>query len=95
MAEKLPAKLTFEEALAELEDITSKLEGGREPPEESIKLYERGSLLRKFCEDKLKQAEGTWKILKKKKNGKVELETISSESIPEPDELSGSQDSIF
>ncbi len=49
--------LSFETALAALEDIVARLEGGKVELEESIKIYERGEALRKHCEAKLKEAE--------------------------------------
>ncbi len=49
--------LTFEKALAQLEDIVAKLEGGKVDLEDSIKLYEKGEALKKHCENKLKEAE--------------------------------------
>lgn len=51
------AKLPFEAALAELEGIVEKLEKGNVALEESIKLYERGEILRKRCEALLNDAE--------------------------------------
>lgn len=48
--------VSFEEALLELERVVKHLEDGRMPLEESLKLYERGSALKAFCEDKLKSA---------------------------------------
>jgi exodeoxyribonuclease VII small subunit len=50
------ANLTFEQALAELEDIVSKLESGQAPLEESIELYERGAQLKAHCEARLEAA---------------------------------------
>ncbi|MCQ8185739.1 exodeoxyribonuclease VII small subunit [Parvularcula maris] len=47
------AKLSFEDALKELEQIISKLEGGDVPLEQSIDLYERGAALRSHCEKTL------------------------------------------
>jgi exodeoxyribonuclease VII small subunit len=49
--------LTFEKALAALEDIVARLEGGKVDLEDSIKLYERGEALKKHCEAKLAEAE--------------------------------------
>jgi len=51
------AKLSFEEALAELEGIVKQLEGGQGRLEDAIAAYERGAALRKHCEDKLAEAE--------------------------------------
>lgn len=50
-------ELSFEEAMAELEAVVSKLEGGEAPLDQSITLYERGEALRKRCDDRLKEAE--------------------------------------
>lgn len=49
--------LSFEQAMAELEQVVGKLERGDVALEESIALYERGALLKKRCETKLKEAE--------------------------------------
>lgn len=49
--------LSFEKALAELEDIVSKLESGKAELEQSIALYERGAKLKAHCEAKLKSAQ--------------------------------------
>ena len=51
------AKLSFEKALAELEQIVQKLERGDVPLEESVTIYERGEALKRRCEDLLRQAE--------------------------------------
>lgn len=50
-------EMSFEQALAALEDVVRRLEGGQVPLEQSIDLYERGESLRKHCEDRLKAAE--------------------------------------
>lgn len=59
MADTLPpiADLTFENALAELEQIVSRLERGDVPLAESIAIYERGESLKQHCETLLKEAE--------------------------------------
>ncbi|MCZ7660809.1 MAG: exodeoxyribonuclease VII small subunit [Xanthobacteraceae bacterium] len=51
------AKLTFEKALAELEQIVQRLERGDVALEESVTIYERGETLKRRCEELLKQAE--------------------------------------
>ena len=51
------SSLSFEKALASLEDIVARLEAGKVDLEESIKIYERGEALRKHCEAKLAEAE--------------------------------------
>lgn len=49
--------MSFEDALAELESIVRKLEGGQVSLEESIEIYTRGTQLKQLCESKLKSAE--------------------------------------
>jgi exodeoxyribonuclease VII small subunit len=51
------SKLSFEDALAELEQIVRGLEGGQQKLEDAITAYERGAALRKHCETKLAEAE--------------------------------------
>ncbi|MBK4214988.1 exodeoxyribonuclease VII small subunit [Paracoccus caeni] len=50
-------KLSFEDAMRELEATVNKLETGEATLEESIALYERGAELRKHCEARLRDAE--------------------------------------
>lgn len=50
-------KLSFEEALAELEGIVRQLEAGDVELEKSIAIYERGAALKAHCEARLKSAE--------------------------------------
>ncbi len=57
MTEKKISDMSFEEALAALEQVVGQLEGGQVPLEKSIALYERGDALRKHCEAKLSEAE--------------------------------------
>jgi exodeoxyribonuclease VII small subunit len=59
MADSPPeiASLTFEKALAELEQIVRSLEGGNVPLEESITIYARGEALKAHCDKLLKVAE--------------------------------------
>lgn len=57
MTEKPISDLSFEEAMAALEQVVGRLERGEVPLEESIALYERGAALKAHCEAKLKDAE--------------------------------------
>lgn len=50
-------EMTFEQAMAELEQVVGKLERGDVALDDSIALYERGAALKKRCETKLKEAE--------------------------------------
>lgn len=55
--EKAVEELTYEEALAELEEIVSALEGEQNRLEEAIKLFERGQALAGRCGVLLEAAE--------------------------------------
>lgn len=50
-------RLSFEEALAALEQVVRRLESGDEPLEQSIALYERGEALRLHCQARLDAAQ--------------------------------------
>ncbi len=63
--------MSFETAMAELEQIVAKLEKGDVELEESITIYERGEALRAHCDALLKKAEA-----------KVEKITLSADGKP-------------
>ena len=50
-------ELSYEQALAELEEIVASLEANKLPLEESMKLFERGQALTKRCLELLDKAE--------------------------------------
>jgi exodeoxyribonuclease VII small subunit len=62
-------KERFEDALKKLEKIVSKLEEGEIPLEESLKLFEEGIRLSRFCNQKLDEVEKKVEILLKGKDG--------------------------
>jgi len=49
--------MSFEAALAELEQVVTRLERGDVPLEDSITLYERGAKLKAHCEARLQAAQ--------------------------------------
>jgi exodeoxyribonuclease VII small subunit len=51
------SKLSFEEAMKQLEEVVRALESGNVELEKSIALYEEGAKLKAHCEKKLKEAE--------------------------------------
>jgi exodeoxyribonuclease VII small subunit len=61
MAETNPpadiAAMSFEDALAELEQIVRRLEAGQVKLDEAILSYERGAQLKQHCEKKLIEAQ--------------------------------------
>jgi exodeoxyribonuclease VII small subunit len=65
-------KKTFESALSQLESIVARLEDGDLPLEESLKLFEEGIRLSRFCNQKLNEAQEKVEILLKGEEGGVE-----------------------
>lgn len=63
------ATKTLEQAIEKLEAIVDELEQGDLPLEETIKKFEEGMELSKFCTDKLNQAEQKLKKLVKTEDG--------------------------
>ncbi len=68
------AELSFEKALAELEDIVSKLEKGGLSLTESLSLFEKGVKRAKFLREELGKAEKKTEILLKDESGEVKAE---------------------
>jgi len=67
------AGMSFEDALAELERIVKGLEGGQQKLEEAIGAYERGSALRRHCEQKLAEAEQRVQAIVERADGSIGL----------------------
>ena len=63
--------LSFEAALAQLEEIVGKLESGRAPLAESIAIYERGEALKAHCEALLRTAEARIEKITLSREGKA------------------------
>lgn len=72
-------KLSFEDALSNLEDIVQKLEGGTVELEESIEIYTRGQQLKAHCESKLKDAQARIEKIVVGSGGKVTTEAANIE----------------
>ncbi len=53
MSESIQKDLTFEQAMARLEEITGNMESGKLTLDESIAAFEEGSKLVKYCREKL------------------------------------------
>ena len=56
-------ELTFEEAMARLEEIVSLLENGKSPLDESLSAFEEGVALINLCNTKLTEAEQRVRVL--------------------------------
>jgi len=60
---KPSGEVSFEAALAELEKIVARMEGGELPLEEALATHRRGLELARFCQQKLEAAQQQVKVL--------------------------------
>jgi exodeoxyribonuclease VII small subunit len=74
-----PAELPFEERLARLEQIVTKLESGDVGLDESLKLYAEGAGLIKDCRKTLAEAEKKIAKLTEDAAGKLATEPLDAE----------------
>ena len=72
-------KLSFEEALGELETIVRDLETGKAKLEDSITSYERGTALKKHCESKLSEAQSKIEKISIKEDGSLSTEAFKEQ----------------
>ena len=75
----MPKKNSFEKALNRLEEIVNKLESGELSLDESLKIFQEGIELSRFCTKKLQDAETKVKKLIKDSSGKFKLEDFELE----------------
>ena len=66
----------FEGALKRLEEIVAKLEAGELSLEDSVKLFEEGMEISRFCGKKLDDAERRVEILLKRADGELSEEAF-------------------
>ncbi len=69
-------KMSFEEALEELKAIVSRLEQGEGKLDEAIGAYERGALLKRHCDAKLREAEAKIEKISLAADGSVKTEPL-------------------
>jgi exodeoxyribonuclease VII small subunit len=72
-----PEEHDFEQALAELEKLVQKLEGGELPLDEALKTFERGIELTRHCQAALKTAQQKVEILLKR-SGQIEVQPFET-----------------
>jgi exodeoxyribonuclease VII small subunit len=68
------ARMSFEDAFAELEAIVRRLEEGSSKLDEAIAAYERGVALKRHCEEKLQEAQSRVEKIVLGPNGQVTAE---------------------
>ena len=64
-------ELKFEDGLKRLEEIVAKLESGNLSLDESLKLFEEGVKLVRFCNERLAEAQQKVKLLTKDQAGNI------------------------
>ena len=73
------AKKTFELSLAELEDITRELDNNELSLDDSLKKFDKGMELIKFCSTKLDQAQKKVDLLLQK-DGEIKTEPFNNDT---------------
>jgi exodeoxyribonuclease VII small subunit len=68
---KVVAKMKFEDGLAVLEDLVTRVEGGRLPLDKSLEAYEVASELVSFLRGLLGEAEGKLKTIHENAAGEI------------------------
>jgi exodeoxyribonuclease VII small subunit len=76
MASPKSKSMTFEEAYQKLESIVETLEKGDSTLEASMKLFEEGMALSRYCSDKLNEAEKRLVKLVKQEDDAFQLELM-------------------
>ncbi|QEO17884.1 exodeoxyribonuclease VII small subunit [Acetobacter vaccinii] len=72
-------KLSFEDALSELEKIVRGLEGGQMKLEDAIAAYERGAALRQHCEARLSEAEARVQAIVQRSDGSLDMKPMDQD----------------
>jgi len=72
------AKLSFEEAMAKLEEIIQKMDSSEVKLEDAVSLYEEGVKLKKICEEKLQSAKMKIEKITLSPNGKISTEKFGN-----------------
>lgn len=69
-------KLSFEDALKELESLKIKMESGNIPLDDALMLFERGNTLKTHCESILAKAKMKVEKIIDNKDGSIDVEAF-------------------
>lgn len=72
---------TFESAFERLEQILAKMNSGKTPLDESLKLFEEADKLIRFCSARLNSAEKKVEMLIKNRNGEIALDEMGKPAV--------------
>jgi len=75
----MAAKKTFEDSMAQLEEIVKELESGQLPLEKALKKFEQGMKHSAFCFERLDETEKRVKVLLKDNQGVVQEDFFDEE----------------
>ena len=75
----MAAKKTFEDSMAQLEEIVKELESGQLPLEKALKKFEQGMKHSSFCFERLDETEKRVKVLLKDNQGVVQEDFFDEE----------------
>ena len=73
---ELLEKMTFEDAMDELESIVNALDKGDVSLDEAIAAYDRGSVLKDHCEKRLNQAKMKVETIQSEENGELKTDKL-------------------
>ena len=88
MANKKIEKMTYEEAIARLEELVNRLEDTEIPLEESLSAFQEGIALSRYCREKLAEIEYRVEYLLKE-----DRQPFEQDICEEPEEEIGEDDS--
>ncbi len=77
----MSTEMTFEQAMARLEQIVATLESGRSTLDDSLRLFEEGARLTAFCQNALKTAEQKIVKLTNAESGDGETLTVPEDTM--------------
>ena len=70
------SKISFEDALNQLENIVRELESGKIKLDDAVEIYEKAVALKKFCENKLKAAQQKKEKINVAADGSISTEPL-------------------
>jgi exodeoxyribonuclease VII small subunit len=83
---QVPADMKFEPALARLEEIVAAMERGDLSLDDSLRLFEEGTALSRFCDEQLKALSKRVEILTKGEGAEGSWKAMPDSALPEGDE---------
>ena len=80
---KLPKGLTFEKALARLQEIVTELEDPQKGLESALALFEEGGALARFCRARIDEIQKRVEVVVRETPAGFETEELDGDELPE------------